>query len=346
MYYLNRGASRTPRATGAAVSPAPDGSGGRPAEARGACASWGAPSPVGTLARMPPRPFGALLTAMASPMREDGSLDVAGAASLATYLMDSGHDGVVVSGTTGEAPTTSDEEKVALLQAVVEAVGARGHVLAGVGTNDTAHSSHLARMAAAAGADGLLLVAPYYSRPSQGGMVAHVRTVADATELPVMLYDIPARSAVAFDTETLLRLGEHPRVVAVKDAKGDLQAATRVMAGSDLAFYSGDDGMTLPLLAVGGAGVVGVTTHLLGPLFARLITAVDAGDLATAVAAHRDAQPLVDAVMTRMPGVVSVKAALRLLGRVRSDAVRLPLLRADGEQVVDLRAALAAAALL
>ncbi|MGJ7440426.1 4-hydroxy-tetrahydrodipicolinate synthase [Aquipuribacter sp. MA13-6] len=292
------------------------------------------------------RPFGALLTAMATPMTEDGSVDLDAVGSLADRLMLDGHDGLVVSGTTGESPTTTDDEKDDLVRAVVEAVAGRGHVVAGVGTNDTAHSRHLAVRAAAAGATGLLVVAPYYSRPSQAGLVAHVGVVADATELPVMLYDIPVRSAVAFDTETLLRLGEHPRVVAVKDAKGDLQAATRVMSGSDLAFYSGDDGLTLAYLAHGGAGVVGVTTHLLGPAFARLVAAVDAGDMATAVAEHRQAQPLVDAMMTRMPGVVSVKASLHLLGHIPTPAVRLPLLAADAGQREDLRAALGVAGLL
>ena len=161
-----------------------------------------------------------------------------------------------------------------------------------------------------------------------------------------MLYDIPGRSVVQFETDTLLRLGEHPRVVAVKDAKGDLQAATRVMSGSDLAFYSGDDGMTLAYLAHGGAGVVGVTTHLLGDAFARLVAAVDAGDLAGAVAEHRAALPLVDAVMTRLPGVVAVKAALHLLGLVPTPAVRLPLVTPDEAETADLRAALVAAGLL
>ena len=283
---------------------------------------------------------------MATPMAEDGSVDLDALAALADRLVRDGHDGLVVSGTTGEAPTTSDDEKDALLRAVVSAVGDRAHVLAGVGTNDTAHSRHLAVRAAAAGASGLLVVAPYYSRPSQAGLLAHVTAVAEATELPVMLYDIPARSAVAFETSTLLRLGEHPRVVAVKDAKGDLQAATRVMSGTDLAFYSGDDGLTLAYLAHGGAGVVGVTTHLLGPAFARLVAAVDAGDMATAVAEHRGVQPLVDAVMTRMPGVVAVKAALHLLGHVPTPTVRLPLLAADEQQTTELRTALLAAGLL
>lgn len=282
---------------------------------------------------------------MASPMSGDGSLDLDAAATLAQHLMDSGHDGVVVSGTTGESPTTSDEEKEQLLRAVVEAVGGRGHVLAGVGTNDTAHSVGLARQAASAGADGLLVVSPYYSRPTQDGLVAHVRAVADTSDLPVMLYDIPARSGVQFETDTLLRLAEHPRVVAVKDAKGDLQAATRVMSASDLAYYAGDDGMTLAALAHGGAGVVGVTTHLLGPTYARLVAAVDSGDLAAALVEHRACQPLVDAVMTRLPGVVAVKTALHLLGTIPSAQVRLPLVGAPVDEVARLRAALTAAGL-
>ena len=301
---------------------------------------------MGTLARMPDRPFGAVLTALASPMTVDGSLDLDAAGALAVHLLASGHDGLVVSGTTGEAPTTTDDEKDQLLRAVLEAAGGRGHVVAGVGTNDTAHSVRLARRAAAAGAHGLLVVAPYYSRPTQDGLLAHVRAVADATDLPVMLYDIPGRSCVQFETETLLRLGEHPRVVAVKDAKADLQAATRVMSGSDLAYYSGDDGMTLAYLAHGGSGVVGVTTHLLGASFARMVTAVDAGDLLTAITEHRASLPLVDAVMTRLPGLVAVKAALHLLGLIPHDAVRLPLVPVTDAQRDDMRVALTAAGLL
>lgn len=286
-----------------------------------------------------------MLTAMASPMADDGSIDLAATAALAEHLLDHGNDGLVVSGTTGEAPTTSDDEKDAILRTVVEVAAGRGPVVAGVGTNDTAHSVHLAQRAEAAGADGLLVVAPYYSRPSQDGLVAHVRAVADATALPVMLYDIPGRSVVEFSTDSLLRLAEHPRVVAVKDAKADLQAATRVMSGSDLAYYSGDDGLTLAYLAHGGVGVVGVTTHLLGEAFSRLVAAFDAGDQVAALAEHRAALPLVDAVMTRMPGVVSVKAALRLLGTIPSDRVRLPLVPAGVEERDELRAALDGAGL-
>ena len=290
--------------------------------------------------------FGSVLTAMVTPLTPDRDVDLDAAAALAVHLVDSGNDGLVVNGTTGESPTTSDEEKAALVRAVVEAVGDRAVVVAGVGTNDTAHSIALARRAAAAGASGLLVVSPYYSRPSQAGLRAHVRAVADAEDLPVMLYDIPGRTAVEMTTDTLLELGEHPRVVAVKDAKGDLPAATRVMAGSDLQFYSGDDALTLAHLTNGGVGVVGVSSHVLAPLYAEMVAAVGRGDLPTALRLHREALPVVDAIMTRMPGVVSAKAALQLQGRIACAGVRLPLVDATAEETAVLRQALADAGLL
>ncbi|WP_336923089.1 4-hydroxy-tetrahydrodipicolinate synthase [Aquipuribacter sp. SD81] len=291
------------------------------------------------------RPFGALVTAMATPFAADGTVDLEAVAALAEHLVDAGTEGLVVNGTTGESPTTTDAEKADVVRAVVAAVGERAHVVAGVGTNDTAHSAELARQAVAAGAHGLLVVSPYYSRPSQEGLVAHVRAVADAGGLPVMLYDIPGRTGVEFRTETLLRLAEHPHVVAVKDAKGDLQAATRVMSGSDLAMYSGDDGLLLPYLAVGGVGVVGVTTHLAAPAYARMVAAHDAGDVAAAREEHHALQPLVDAVMTRMQGAVAVKVALHALGHVPSPRVRLPLVEPEAIEREELLAAVHAAGL-
>lgn len=290
--------------------------------------------------------FGAVLTAMVTPFTPDREVDLDAAATLAEHLVDAGNDGLVVNGTTGESPTTSDDEKVALVRAVVEAVGDRASIVAGVGSNDTAHSVALTSRSAAAGAHGLLVVSPYYSRPSQAGLRAHVRAVADAGDLPVMLYDIPGRTAVEMTTDTLLSLGEHPRVVAVKDAKGDLPAATRVMAGSDLQYYSGDDALTLAHLTNGGVGVVGVSSHVLAPLYAEMVAAVRGGDLPTALRLHRQALPVVDAVMTRMPGVVSAKAALQLQGRLRCGLVRLPLVEATTEETDDLRRALADADLL
>jgi len=289
----------------------------------------------------PSRPFGRLLTAMVTPMRADTSVDLDAAAALADRLVAEGHDGLVVSGTTGEAPTTTDAEKTDLLRAVVAAVGGRAHVVAGVGTNDTAHSIHLAREAAAAGAHGLLLVAPYYSKPTQAGLIAHTTAVADATDLPVMLYDIPGRCGVEFATETIIRLAEHPRIVAMKDAKGDLQAATRVQRVAELGWYSGDGAMTLPHLALGGAGVVGVATHVAGPYYVRMLDAVDKGDLPTAVVLHRCLQPVEDAIMTRLPGAVAVKAVLAVAGRIPTREVRLPLATATGDEAASLHTGVA-----
>lgn len=286
----------------------------------------------------PLRPFGRLLTAMVTPMRVDGSVDVDAAATLAEHLIAHGHDGIVLNGTTGEAPTTSDAEKSDLVRAVVGAVGDRAHVLTGVGTNDTAHSVHLAREAAAAGAHGLLLVAPYYSRPTQAGLIAHSTLVADATDLPVMLYDIPGRCAVEFTTDTIIRLAGHPRIVAMKDAKGDLQAATRVQRVAELGWYSGDGAMTLPHVAIGGAGVVGVATQLASPYYVRMLDAVDKGDLSMAVALHRGLQPVEDAVMTRMPGVVAAKAVLAAEGLIPTRTARLPLATATDDEAASLRA--------
>jgi 4-hydroxy-tetrahydrodipicolinate synthase len=285
-----------------------------------------------------PAPLGRVLTAMVTPMRSDGVLDLDAAAALAGHLVDQGHDGLVVSGTTGESPTTSEAEKDQLLRAVLEAVGDRAVVVAGVGTYDTAQSVELARSAAAAGADGLLVVTPYYSKPSQAGLVAHFSAVADATGLPVMVYDIPGRTGTAIDTETLVRLGEHPRIVAVKDAKGDLFAGSWVMERTDLAFYSGDDALNLAWLTHGGVGVVSVVGHVSGPLQRELVEATARGDLATALAVHRRLLPVVRAVMTRMPGVVAAKAALQLCGVLAERTVRLPLVAADDREL-DLLAA-------
>jgi len=201
----------------------------------------------------PLRPFGRLLTAMVTPFGVSGELDLDAAVRLATYLVDEqGNDGLVVNGTTGESPTTTDAEKADLVRAVADAVGERAHVVAGVGTFDTVHTIHLAEQAAKSGADGLLVVTPYYSRPPQSGLLAHFRAIADSTELPIVLYDIPGRSGIPIQTETMIALAAHERIVAVKDAKGDLVGSSRVLAETDLAYYSGDDAATLPLLAVGG----------------------------------------------------------------------------------------------
>ena len=288
------------------------------------------------------RPFGRLVTAMVTPFTPSGDLDVAGAQRLATYLVDDQrNDGLVISGTTGESPTTTDEEKDRLLRAVVEAVGDRASVIAGAGTNDTAHSMHLAQAAEKAGADAVLLVTPYYNKPPQTGLLTHFRAVADATGLPAMLYDIPGRTGTAIATETLVALAEHPRIVAVKDAKGDLEASAWVMARSPLAYYSGDDKVTLPLLSVGAVGVVGVPTHVVGSRTKDMIQAYEKGDVAAALAGHRSMLPVYSGFF-RTQAAILTKAALALAG-LPGGPVRPPLVDATDAEIETLRADLAAA---
>ena len=290
------------------------------------------------------RPFGRLLTAMVTPFRADGSLDLDAAAALATYLVDEqSNDGLVINGTAGEGPTTNDAEKEALLRVVVEAVGDRAHVVAGVGTNDTRHTLELARAADKAGVDGLLVVTPYYNKPPQAGLVRHFTAVADATGLPVMLYDIPHRSGVPIATDTLVRLAEHDRIVAVKDAKGDLVATSWVTERTDLAIYSGEDALTLPLLAVGGVGLVGTASHLIGGPTKQLIEAYDRGDVRGALQLHHQLLPLFTGIF-RTQGVILVKAGLAALGRP-AGPVRSPLVDATDAELAQLRADCAAAGL-
>ncbi|MET7964300.1 4-hydroxy-tetrahydrodipicolinate synthase [Micromonospora zamorensis] len=295
-------------------------------------------------ARPASRPFGRLLTAMVSPFTPDGSLDLDGAARLASHLVDEqGNDALVVNGTTGESPTTTDAEKDHLIRAVVEAVGDRAKVVAGVGTNDTRHTIELAAAAEKAGAHGLLVVTPYYNKPPQSGLLRHFTAVADATGLPVMLYDIPHRSGVPIDTETLVRLAEHGRIVAVKDAKGDLTATSWVTSRTALAFYSGEDALTLPALAVGSVGLVGTSTHFTGALTAQMIEAYDAGDMPTALALHRRLLPLFTGIF-RTQGTILVKAGLASLG-LPAGPVRPPLVDATNDEIAQLHADFAAAGL-
>jgi 4-hydroxy-tetrahydrodipicolinate synthase len=281
--------------------------------------------------------FGRVLTAMVTPMFPDGRVDLDGAQRLATHLVAHGHDGLIVSGTTGESPTTSDAEKDQLLRAVVEAVGDRSHIVAGVGSNNTAHSVDNAQAAAKAGAHGVLVVTPYYNKPPQEGLLHHFTAVADASELPVMVYDIPGRSGIAIHTETLLRLAEHPRIRAVKDAKGDLFASSQVMARSDLQYYSGDDVLNLAHLTQGAVGIASVVGHVAGPQYAEMVAAVAGGDLPRAIALHRQLIPAVNAVMNITQGAIMAKAALRELGVIASAAVRLPLVEATADQVALVR---------
>jgi len=286
-------------------------------------------------------PFGRVLTAMVTPFTPDGALDLDGAQVLADHLVAHGNHGLVVSGTTGESPTTTDAEKADLLRVVVQAVGDRCSVVAGVGTNDTAHSVALARTAHAAGADGLLVVTPYYSKPPQAGVIAHLHAVADSGPLPVMLYDIPGRSGVALETESIVALAEHPRVVAVKDAKLDLEATSWVLSRTDLAYYCGHDPWTLPLLAVGAVGVVGTSTHLTARQTGEMVEAFLAGDTARARALHEQLLPAFSGIF-RTQGTILVKAALREAG-LPAGPVRLPLVDATPDEIATLQADLRAA---
>ena len=272
---------------------------------------------------LPGRPFGRVLVAMVTPFTADGAIDLDAAQRLAAHLVDLGCDGLVLSGTTGESPTSSDAEKRELIAAVAEVVGERATIVAGAGTYDTAHSVHLAQDAQKAGAHGVLLVTPYYSRPPQSGLLAHFTTIADAVELPVMLYDIPPRTVVPIEVETLCRLAEHPRIVAVKDAKGDLRAGTEVMARTGLAYYCGDDALNLPWLSVGGVGFVSVIGHVVADRLRHMLNAYESGDVRAAREINTGLLPVLRA-FGRVGGVIFSKTALRLHGLDVGDP-RLPL---------------------
>jgi 4-hydroxy-tetrahydrodipicolinate synthase len=287
-------------------------------------------------ARSPAAPFGRMLTAMITPFAGNGAVDYDGAGRLAEYLVDEmRNDGLVVSGTTGESPTTSDAEKERLLATVLDAVGDRATVVAGVGTNDTEHSCELARAAERSGAHGLLVVTPYYNKPPQTGLIAHFSRVADATGLPNLLYDIPGRTGTPIAVETLVRLAEHPRIVAVKDAKGDFGAGSWVMARTQLAYYSGDDMLNLPWLAVGGVGFVSVVGHIVGDRLHEMIDAYEAGKVKEALRLHRELLPVYTGIF-RTQGVILAKAALGLLG-LPSGRVRLPMADATPAEIEQLR---------
>jgi len=285
---------------------------------------------------------------MVTPFLEDASLDLDGAVRLATHLVDDDrHDGLVLSGTTGESPTTSDAEKESLLCAVIEAVGDRAIIVAGVGTNDTSHTIHLAEQAAKAGAHGLLVVTPYYNKPPQAALLAHFTAVADATDLPLILYDIPGRTGTAIETETLVRAGEHERIVAVKDAKGDLFGGSEVMARSGLSYYSGDDPLNLAWLAHGASGVISVVGHGFGTSYAEMIDAVDAGNMLRAREIHTNLIPAVQTIMSRdSQGAIRAKALAQLLGLIQTRRVRGPLLDASEDEVVLVRDVLVSAGVL
>ncbi|GGC60306.1 4-hydroxy-tetrahydrodipicolinate synthase [Hoyosella rhizosphaerae] len=288
--------------------------------------------------------FGTVVTAMVTPFTPDGKLDVDAGVKLADHLVNEGCDGLVLGGTTGESPTTSEKEKSALLRAVVDAVGDRARITAGAGSYDTAHSIKLARKSAEAGAHGLLVVTPYYSRPPQAGLLAHFRAVADATDLPVMLYDIPPRSIVPIARDTLFALAEHPRIIAVKDAKGDLNLGAEIIAATGFEYYSGDDPLNLPWLSIGAVGFVSVAGHFAAGRLRKMLDAANVGDYARARKLNASMFPLFRAIAA-LGGVSATKAGLRLQGIEAGDP-RLPQVTPTYEQVQALAAEMRAAGVL
>lgn len=279
-------------------------------------------------------PFGRALCAMITPFDEAGALDLDGAQALADHLVREGCDGLVLSGTTGESPTTTDAEKAALVMAVQAAVGGRASVVTGVGTFDTRHTVELTLAAEKAGADGVLVVSPYYSRPPQDALEAHFREIADASGLPVMLYDIPGRTGTRIEPETMIRLAEHPRIVAVKDCSYDLLGTQKVLNRAELAYYAGCDEHILALYAVGAAGYVSTVANVVPAQLRAILDMFEAGDTPVSARLQQRATPLIEAMMSAgLPGTVTAKALLNALG-LPAGPVRAPL-RPAGREAAD-----------
>jgi len=270
-------------------------------------------------------PFGQVLVALVTPMTADGEVDWPAVEKHMDDVVSAGADGLVVTGTTGETSTLTDAEKIRLVEMGKDVAAGRAKIITGGGSNETAHAIQLYRDSAKAGADGILVVTPYYNKPTQAGILTHFRLIADATDLPMMLYDIPGRTGVPIAYETLLRLAKHPNILAVKDAKGSFSEVSRVLNQTDLMYFSGDDANVLPHLAIGATGLVGVTANIAAQPYRTIVDAVNRGDLAAATAEHKRLEPLVRAVMTHVPGTVSAKYILHGLGRISSPRVRLPL---------------------
>ncbi|MEH7343200.1 4-hydroxy-tetrahydrodipicolinate synthase [Bacillus sp. JJ1532] len=281
--------------------------------------------------------FGQVLTAMVTPFDHNGEVDFEATKNLVNYLIENGSDGLVVAGTTGESPTLTEEEKVALFKFVVEVAGGRVPIIAGTGSNNTRASISLTRKAEEAGVDGIMLVAPYYNKPSQEGMYQHFKAIAEATSLPIMLYNIPGRSVVNMSVETIVRLSEIQNIVAIKEASGDLDAMAQIISQTpaDFTLYSGDDGLTLPVLAIGGAGIVSVAAHIIGNEMQDMINSFKNGELQKAAAAHRELLPIMKALFNA-PNPTPVKAALNLQG-IQVGGVRLPLVPLNNTEMTALQ---------
>lgn len=280
-------------------------------------------------------PFGRLSTAMVTPFKKDLTIDWEGVAKLAAHLLSTGHDAIIVNGTTGEAPTTSDDEKDEIIKVVKSAVNGKAKVIAGAGNNETSHSVQQAIAAQKAGADGLLVVTPYYNKPPQAGIEAHFRAIADVSDIPVMMYDIPGRTGMQIEPDTIVRLAEHPRIVALKDAKGDVASTSWVIKRSGIPVYSGDDILNLPLLSIGAVGFVSVCGHTVGAQLREMLDSWFAGNQARALEIHQQLLPVFTGTF-RTQGAILTKAALNLMG-LPGGYTRLPLVDATEPQIAQLR---------
>lgn len=270
-------------------------------------------------------PFGQVLVALVTPFDSEGEVDWAATEQHIEHCIAGGADGIVVTGTTGETSTLTDPEKLKLVKVAKSVASGRAKIITGGGSNETAHAIELYQASERAGAEGVMIVTPYYNKPTQAGLLTHFRMVADATDLPVILYDIPGRTGVPIRYETILRLAKHPNVLAIKDAKGDFSEVSRVLNQTDLMYFSGDDPNVLPHLAIGATGLIGVTANIASAPYRAIVDAVNAGDLNAARDMHKRLEPLVRATMTHVPGTVSAKYILHGLGRISSPRVRLPL---------------------
>ena len=280
-------------------------------------------------------PFGRLITAMITPFAKDGSIDWDGVATLANHLADHGHDAIAVNGTTGEAPTTKSSEKLEIIKVVKSTVGSRVKVLSGAGDNETSYTVEQAKRSADAGADGLLIVTPYYNKPPQAGIEAHFKAVASATDLPIMMYDIPGRTGVEIESDTIVRLFELPNIVALKDAKGNLAATSDVIARCGIPVYSGDDILNLPFLSIGAVGFVSVCGHTVGNELKAMLDAWFTGDTARALEIHQKLIPVFKGTF-KTQGAILTKAAMNLMG-LPGGTTRLPLVDATPAQIATLR---------
>ena len=290
---------------------------------------------------MPQNPFGQVLVALVTPFTADGEVDWPATERHIDSVITAGADGVVVSGTTGETSTLTDPEKLRLVEVARDVSGGRAKIIQGGGSNETAHAIELYKKSAHA-ADGVMIVTPYYNKPTQAGLLTHFRMVADATDLPVILYDIPGRTGVPIRYETILRAAKHPNIAAIKDAKGDFSEVSRVLNQTDLLYFSGDDANVLPHLSIGASGLIGVTANIAAAPYRTIVDAVNRGDLATATAEHKRVEPLVRAIMTHVPGTVAAKYVLHGLGRIGSPRVRLPLVGPEDTEAYAIETSLEA----